>query len=571
MVLSAAATAREGQPFGQKLVTRYDVSVAFFDAASIGKIAVIPPEDVYDRHLWYLLKAMNGTREASKQWGELVETKITTAGFHPVKVVPGLFYHPEWQVSLSCHGHDFLAEGMSSDLDKLDELMITSFEAKLLPRIGPGQWGGQAQQENHLHRVIKWTGHGFTGEADAKPTKLHMMRPRRLGRYLLKYPSGQRLGELLRIMPLCRRGLVAHKKRQDTTPPAALTSIVSQRLAGLDHLSRGLRGWNDGEPWLFRLRASDYMKTRQKHRSGDATYRCIGVEVLQAPCQLYSCLKGLYPQTSTSSALPKVILVHFQLPLKPGPIYGSHPEDDPGCSVVLFFKLKEPVLDSPALGLLQRFLEADHPKTEGFAVSGCLKVVGFLENLDELDIPAAARPVVRKFNGKPVLIEKESRHLRFGDALEILVDVRGFNPLARQLLCRLRGQLPKSVMQLGILVQGVEDFELPEGFLGVARLDGLDLLNGRSVEIASPRSPKTGDDHKRLRQLPRPAEVGAVVVRRGHELWLLVSCAKCRSRSQTSRHGADLDEIQCHEDRLEIATLHMILELRSHARQSRPC
>eukprot|EP00435_Cladocopium_sp_Y103_P028003 s1171_g6.t5 len=348
--------------------------------------------------------------------------------------------------------------------------------------------------------------------------------------------------------------LKAHKKRQDTTPPAALTSIVSQRLAGLDHLSRGLRGWNDGEPWLFRLRASDYMKTRQKHRSGDATYRCIGVEVLQAPCQLYSCLKGLYPQTSTSSALPKVILVHFQLPLKPGPIYGSHPEDDPGCSVVLFFKLKEPVLDSPALGLLQRFLEADHPKTEGFAVSGCLKVVGFLENLDELDIPAAARPVVRKFNGKPVLIEKESRHLRFGDALEILVDVRGFNPLARQLLCRLRGQLPKSVMQLGILVQGVEDFELPEGFLGVARLDGLDLLNGRSVEIASPRSPKTGPQETSTATSPCRGWCCRRVKLRGTVLTWWIR-----------------DEIQCHEDRLEIATLHMILELRSHARQSRPC
>eukprot|EP00435_Cladocopium_sp_Y103_P028031 s1171_g6.t7 len=341
--------------------------------------------------------------------------------------------------------------------------------------------------------------------------------------------------------------LKAHKKRQDTTPPAALTSIVSQRLAGLDHLSRGLRGWNDGEPWLFRLRASDYMKTRQKHRSGDATYRCIGVEVLQAPCQLYSCLKGLYPQTSTSSALPKVILVHFQLPLKPGPIYGSHPEDDPGCSVVLFFKLKEPVLDSPALGLLQRFLEADHPKTEGFAVSGCLKVVGFLENLDELDIPAAARPVVRKFNGKPVLIEKESRHLRFGDALEILVDVRGFNPLARQLLCRLRGQLPKSVMQLGILVQGVEDFELPEGFLG-------DLLNGRSVEIASPRSPKTGPQETSTATSPCRGWCCRRVKLRGTVLTWWIR-----------------DEIQCHEDRLEIATLHMILELRSHARQSRPC
>ena len=164
----SSQTAREGQPFGQKLVAQYDVSVAFFHAASIGKIAVIPPEDVYDGHLWYLLKAMNGTRETSKQGGEIVEAKVTTAGFHPVKVVLGLFYHPEWQVSLSCHGDDFLAEGMSSDLDKLDELMIASFETKVLPRIGPDQWGGQVQHGSHLHGVIKWIRLGLTWEADPK-------------------------------------------------------------------------------------------------------------------------------------------------------------------------------------------------------------------------------------------------------------------------------------------------------------------------------------------------------------------------------------------------------------------
>ena len=35
-----------------------------------------------------------------------------------------------------------------------------------------------------------------------------------------------------------------------------------------------------------------------------------------------------------------MILLHFQLPFVPGPIYGAHPED-PGCSVILFFELKE--------------------------------------------------------------------------------------------------------------------------------------------------------------------------------------------------------------------------------------
>eukprot|EP00434_Breviolum_minutum_P011443 symbB.v1.2.010090.t1/scaffold644.1/size179742/14 len=168
------------------------------------------------------------------------------------------------------------------------------------------------------------------------------------------------------------------EKKGNASPRAALAPIIFQRIEGLNQVGPGLQGWNDGEPWLFCLRASEYMKTRRKARSGEALYYCAGVEVLQAPDQIYSCIQGIYPLGGSRAKLPKVILVHFQLPHKPGPIYGGHPAD-PGCSVVIFFKLKEPVVDSPAARLLQSFLEADHPKVEGFAVSGCLKVVGLLE------------------------------------------------------------------------------------------------------------------------------------------------------------------------------------------------
>eukprot|EP00438_Fugacium_kawagutii_P018684 Skav217889 [mRNA] locus=scaffold67:211137:212157:+ [translate_table: standard] len=256
----------------------------------------------------------------------------------------------------------------------------------------------------------------------------------------------------------CWKGLTwfQEEQRRHRSSSIPLDSIISERLQGLqgddrDHRpsrpSPGLRGWSDGEPWLFRLRASEYMKTRQKLRSAETFYSCVGVEVLQAPCQLHSCMQGLSLQRSAHrSTLPKILLIHFLLPFKPGPIYGSHPADDSGCSVVIFFKLKEPVLASPALGLLQRFLEADHPK--------------------------------------------------------------------------LRGQLPKSVMQLGILVQGVEDFELPEGFLGVARLDGLDLLKGRAVEIPTSLTP-----------LPRSASPEGKDCGAGSEATLRRAWCCCRRKS----------------------------------------
>ena len=90
--------------------------MAFFHAPSTDGIAAIPPADLYTgRYLWMLLKAMNGTREASKRWGQHVEGVVTTkGGFVAVKNVCGLYYQPEWQVTLSCHGDDFLAEGLAN-------------------------------------------------------------------------------------------------------------------------------------------------------------------------------------------------------------------------------------------------------------------------------------------------------------------------------------------------------------------------------------------------------------------------------------------------------------------------
>ena len=59
-------------------------------------------KDVYaGEHLWYLNKAMNGTREARKQWVYVVDSS-TSGGFHVVKSVPGLYFHPVWMVALSC-------------------------------------------------------------------------------------------------------------------------------------------------------------------------------------------------------------------------------------------------------------------------------------------------------------------------------------------------------------------------------------------------------------------------------------------------------------------------------------
>ena len=111
---------------------------------------------------------MNGTREASKQWAKRILAVMSKAGFLEVAFVPGLFYHPEWDVTLSCHGDDFLAEGEAQDLDKLDEVMLANFETKVLPRLGDPESGGEVTSGKHLGRTISWSKAGYTWESDDK-------------------------------------------------------------------------------------------------------------------------------------------------------------------------------------------------------------------------------------------------------------------------------------------------------------------------------------------------------------------------------------------------------------------
>ena len=153
----------------RRLIARYDVSVAFFHAPATLKIAVKPPKGIGDADtLWWLQKAMNGTREASKQWGgEVARVAVEVGGFSESKISPLTFYTPSLDITFSCHGDDFLAEGEGPSLDVLDKMMVENFETKVLPRIGPKERGGEVSSGKHLKRTIAHVeGFGFTWEGD---------------------------------------------------------------------------------------------------------------------------------------------------------------------------------------------------------------------------------------------------------------------------------------------------------------------------------------------------------------------------------------------------------------------
>lgn len=315
---------------------------------------------------------------------------------------------------------------------------------------------------------------------------------------------------------------------------------------GEHHDTLGVRSWCNGDNFAFRLRSgADYRSTKQKSEAGPAMYRCVGLEVVQASARIESALglvglalPNIVEWEPPAGQLPHIIVVNFQVPFERGSLFGSqHPPEDHGCSVLLYFRI-EPWAAAQARGDLSRALpcvrllaqylsEEDHPKHEGTFVSSCFKAVGVLMNADALDIPSVIMPLVRQFNGKPVLVEKETRRhasaARGAKLVELAVDIRGFNPVARSMLCHLRRQLLQADIQVGLLIQGCVDDELPEQLLGAVRFRGLDLLGARRLAAAEERpavAPRTGS--------VRPLNLSPLVAR-------LASRLRCPSRQACGR------------------------------------
>ena len=108
--------ATEGSEVPPPSACKITTSQCVLHAKSSGQIAVIPPKDLYtgDTLCCSTKQWTEPERQASagvKRWKEPCEE-----GFHAVETVPGIYRHEEWDVTVSCHGDDFLAEGCADGL-----------------------------------------------------------------------------------------------------------------------------------------------------------------------------------------------------------------------------------------------------------------------------------------------------------------------------------------------------------------------------------------------------------------------------------------------------------------------
>ena len=283
------------------------------------------------------------------------------------------------------------------------------------------------------------------------------------------------------------------------TSPVPKESTVSSNdkrpIAGFSFSHRGALGdgsegenvWRKGEDGIFKVRAGpNYKKNGRKQPSGPSLYELVGVDMIKSD----SALDGLeeylrFPhidRDTNHAAVPSFMVVNGTLPLE-APSMLSATSDGPTINAVFYFAIKQSTCDAlkdlaaaaPAVKLLAAWCAS---ALEAPAMFARFKCIGSVRNYEAAGMPS----MFKSFNGKPVLIRNRlvnkggSGHMRRGSnqALEMNVNIRAWPYLAKQGFGYLLSGSQKTDLDVGFVLEGIADHELPECLIGSARLTKLD-------------------------------------------------------------------------------------------------
>mmetsp|Transcript_109833 Transcript_109833/g.309705 ORF Transcript_109833/g.309705 Transcript_109833/m.309705 type:complete len:405 (-) Transcript_109833:142-1356(-) len=255
--------------------------------------------------------------------------------------------------------------------------------------------------------------------------------------------------------------------------------------------------WLPCEASVFLVRDIRYKQTKEKVPSDFALYDCVGMDMIRDKRRIDCLLDKLpggaddLPASSSSASawspawgIPRVLVVTCQLPYKAGRIIGAHPEDDGGLSVVSYFVLSPQSAellskgsDTPSLRLWRRLVEEGTSTKEGTS----FKVIGRVEDLEKYEVPES----FHRFNNKPVLLTKSAAICthRLPEAIEIDYDVRGWVYPAKSTLANYHHRAREAELEIGYVVEGKMDDELPEQILGCFKLINMDITAAQWVSV----------------------------------------------------------------------------------------
>mmetsp|Transcript_31774 Transcript_31774/g.53593 ORF Transcript_31774/g.53593 Transcript_31774/m.53593 type:complete len:688 (-) Transcript_31774:254-2317(-) len=227
--------------------------------------------------------------------------------------------------------------------------------------------------------------------------------------------------------------------------------------------------WCRADHRQFNVRIGpDYSYYKKKAPSAAALYETFAVDVFCTKLRVdHATPRFSLPDTTQLDThhpfVPPIFVIQIQIPSDPPSGFFSSAEDGPGWAIVMYYRITEDTRSqlenietaSPAVKLFAKWCEKC---TEDAAWRGRFKVINSCTNLDELGIPTA----ISSYNAKPILIRRTGSIFRGPNYMEMNIHVHKFATLAKQSIHYISSRCGQMYMQIGFVIEGREDAELPE-------------------------------------------------------------------------------------------------------------
>eukprot|EP00484_Ammonia_sp_Unknown_P026459 CAMPEP_0197028196 /NCGR_PEP_ID=MMETSP1384-20130603/7936_1 /TAXON_ID=29189 /ORGANISM="Ammonia sp." /LENGTH=501 /DNA_ID=CAMNT_0042457161 /DNA_START=264 /DNA_END=1769 /DNA_ORIENTATION=- len=256
--------------------------------------------------------------------------------------------------------------------------------------------------------------------------------------------------------------------------------------------------WSNCDATTFSVRRGPNYVSGQKSPSKKALYTVFAMDAYKLPNKInkiwqfidveHYIEKFAVPYDRQSFPLPPIIIINVMIPNYPPEIMGGK-DDGEGYQIVLYANLS-PEIQSILIehaknpqktrlpASVQLFREFIHSDLVNSQIRNRFKVIARIMNTNHTDFGFLANRLVKRYNGKPFLARTSSTfYHEEGKYFAADIDAHVFGYPARQGLSYVKGTIQTAIYDVGFVIEGISNEQLPEQILACCRISkmGVDL------------------------------------------------------------------------------------------------
>lgn len=259
---------------------------------------------------------------------------------------------------------------------------------------------------------------------------------------------------------------------------------------------RQMHTWTPCPGTAFNVREVDYSAQGKKSQSMEALYEVFAVDAYAGSSKLPHIGRVVQlPEDPdplpADCGLPPYVIMNWMLPnYAPPGLMQAKRTNGPGWQVVAYARLSDRIRSAlregtplpAAAQLIRKFMDP----TEGIRLrADRLKMIVGVADVDECGFGMMTKQLVCRYNFKPFLSKTASNfYLEPGKYFEIDVDIHTWGNASLTGFNQVKGRLSAMMLRAGVVIEGVDNSELPEQMLSSLYLTQPDNARAATIDPA---------------------------------------------------------------------------------------